>query len=466
MDTKTFLQDPTQAIVDLALAPEDLTTQNLLKKAEEIKTGRKQLKRLKKDKSSVAREFKAVETGTGEHVALLARMQAVSESYKSLEQSVRTQEKALRDAIDAIKESEGQSPPFYEVSSQQQYIGNIRVREVTTDEMPRWFEFVAHQKNAPAYCQEPWPEIIQSAFSNETRVWAAYSDQGDFLGGVPLTFFGSRLFGRFAVSVPYFNYGAVLTPYFNVMEALFDHLKGVCESERLSHIEIRTMQPGLGPPSVSKKVSMVLKLPKTQQRLDEQLGAKVRAQCKKAEPFDPEVRFGGLELLEDFYQVFAINMRDLGTPVYSKRWFQEILKAPDISATLVVVYVSGKPVSTGFLLGHNEILEIPWASTVKAANSMDANMWMYRKILGFAVRERYEFFDFGRSTKNAGTYRFKKQWGAQPYEHYWYYLLPAGGLIPSLSPDNPKYRLMISVWKRLPVWVVNIVGPLIVRSIP
>src|SRR5690606_24643145 len=112
------------------------------------------------------------------------------------------------------------------------------------------------------------------------------------------------------------------------------------------------------------------------------------------------------------------------------------------------------------------MLEIPWASTVKSANAMDTNMWMYRKILEFAVREGYEFFDFGRSTRDSGTYRFKKQWGARAYEHYWYYLLPKGGSMPGLNPDNPKYKLLIATWKLLPVWLTKIIGPPLVKNIP
>src|SRR5690606_26136713 len=114
----------------------------------------------------------------------------------------------------------------------------------------------------------------------------------------------------------------------------------------LSHIEVRTMQAELGDHASDKKVSMVLTLPPTEAELDEQLGAKVRAQYKKAQEYNPQVSFGKLELLDDFYQVFAQNMRDLGTPVYSREWFANILSATDVNSQLIVVYVSGRPVST------------------------------------------------------------------------------------------------------------------------
>ena len=76
----------------------------------------------------------------------------------------------------------------------------------------------------------------------------------------------------------------------------------------------------------------------------------------------------------------------------------------------------------------------------------------------FAIEQGYQYFDFGRSTQDAGTFKFKRQWGAEPYSHYWYYLLPPGAM-PGLNPDNPKYKLVIAIWKKLPVWLTKIIGP-------
>ena len=159
-------------------------------------------------------------------------------------------------------------------------------------------------------------------------------------------------------------------------------------------------------------------------------------------------------------------MRDLGTPVYSKNWFANILAAPAIKSAILVVYMDKKPVSTAFLVGNDKMLEIPWASTIQSANVKNANMWMYRRILSYAISEGYQFFDFGRSTMDAGTYKFKKQWGAQPYQHYWYYVLANGHQKPELNPDNPKFKLFIFMWKLMPVWLTKIIGPPIIKQIP
>jgi len=93
-------------------------------------------------------------------------------------------------------------------------------------------------------------------------------------------------------------------------------------------------------------------------------------------------------------------------------------------------------------------------------------MWMYRQILSFAINEKYKYFDFGRSTLGAGTYKFKKQWGALAYAHHWYYVLPEGESKPELNPDNPKYKLVIFLWKLMPVWLTKIIGPHIIKHIP
>jgi hypothetical protein len=111
-------------------------------------------------------------------------------------------------------------------------------------------------------------------------------------------------------------------------------------------------------------------------------------------------------------------------------------------------------------------MEVPWASTLRSANRYDANMFLYWELLRQACSSGYKVFDFGRSTRDAPTYRFKKQWGAQPKQLYWHYWLRDGGEPPKINPDNPRYRLVIYVWQRLPVWLTRLLGPGIVKFLP
>src|SRR5690606_455389 len=193
------------------------------------------------------------------------------------------------------------------------------------------------------------------------------------------------------------------------------------------HMELRERQPRPGWAERTDKVAMWLALPDDAAQLWQQVGSKVRAQVRKAQGHGLDFRIGGEELLDHFYAVFAANMRDLGTPVYSRRLFDIILREGPGEPVIVAGFdARGRPVSCAFLLRFNGRMEVPWASTLRSANSMNANMALYWRILEYACEQRCHTFDFGRSTADAPTYRFKKQWGAQPVQLHWHYWLAGG----------------------------------------
>ncbi|MEY4590671.1 MAG: hypothetical protein RL497_2747 [Pseudomonadota bacterium] len=422
------------------------------------------LKEAKQRKGEIARQFKSLTPGSEAHQQALLAMQQITAELKALElQLAQTQQPevtappapSVQPALTLIEPSALLNTPF-----------NCRLLEA--HEWGLWDAYVAKVSASNLYHYAIWLQIIKEQFAHEGVIWAAFDEQSRIIGGIPVVIFASSLFGRFGVSVPYFNYGGVLSEYFNVAQELIKTASVLCEQFNLRHIEVRCMQEGLFPggASLSKKSSLLLALPSSQAQLEQQLGAKVRAQYKKALEHAPQFFLGKSELLDEFYSVFAQNMRDLGTPVYAKNWFARLLEEPSLNCHIALVRMHGKPVSAGFLIGAGNMLEIPWASTVRAANTWNSNMWMYRQILGYAIDQGYHFFDFGRSTIGAGTYKFKTQWGAEPYTHHWYYLLPEGGQMPGLNPDNPKYKLVISIWKKLPVWLTKIIGPPIVANLP
>lgn len=425
-----------------------------------------QLKAVKLRKGEIARQFKSLTPGSPEHQAALAAMQAITAELKALEADI-----AALTAPQAPPEPQAKSQPLPAltlIDHTASHSAPFHCRALAPQEWGVWDAYVAKVCAANNYHYAIWLQLIKEQFGHEGIIWAAFDEQGRIIGGIPIVIFASQLFGRFGVSVPYFNYGGVLSEFFNVAQELIASAAGLCWQFNLRHIEVRCMQQGLMPSEhcSSKKASLILPLPASQSLLEQQLGAKVRAQYKKALEHRPQFTIGKSELLSEFYSVFAQNMRDLGTPVYAKSWFARLLEEPSLHCHIALVHMYGKPVSAGFLIGHGNMLEIPWASTVRKANGWNANMWMYRQILGFAIEQGYQFFDFGRSTQDAGTFKFKRQWGAEPYSHYWYYLLPPGGAMPGLNPDNPKYKLAISIWKKLPVWLTKMIGPPIVANLP
>jgi serine/alanine adding enzyme len=330
-----------------------------------------------------------------------------------------------------------------------------------------WNDYVGRGAGASVYHRYEWRRVIADVFRHDTHYFIARDRAGAVCGLVPLVRLRSLLFGDFLVSMPYFNYGGIVADDEFVAAALLDHVAEFARGLGVSHAELRHSAPLRADwPVRTDKVSMRLDLPQSAGTLDRQLGSKVRAQIKRPIREGAACAHGHADMLDDFYAVFARNMRDLGTPVYPRSFFAAILQALGDQARVFVVRWRGAPVAAGLVIGDRGRLEIPWASSLREANAIGVNMLLYWNVLEYGCQQQYASFDFGRSTVDAGTYRFKKQWGAQPRQLYWHYWLRSGAEAPVLNPSNPKYRLAIAAWQRLPLAVANRIGPLLVRNLP
>lgn len=210
---------------------------------------------------------------------------------------------------------------------------------------------------------------------------------------------------------------------------------------------------------------MRLPLPSTEEELERSFKSKLRSQIKKSREYELSLEWGQQELLPAFYDVFAINMRDLGTPVFSTRLFRKILSAFEGQAELCVVRREGQAIAGGLLVHDRGITEVPSASSLRRFNFTNANMFMYRGMLARAITQGSHTFDFGRSSEGSGTYRFKAQWGAQAHPAVWQYYVRKGSA-EDMRPDSGGKRRLVEVWKKLPVAWTRLIGPSIVRGIP
>jgi serine/alanine adding enzyme len=329
-----------------------------------------------------------------------------------------------------------------------------------------WDAYVARHPDASAYHDHSWGTLIHDVFGHDTHYLAVR--RGERIAGVlPLVRLKSWLFGDFLVSVPYFNYGGVLADSADDRDALLAAASDLARELGVSHVELRHQanEPAAWP-SRTDKVAMVLALPPGAEAFRKQLPTKLRSQTKRAVRENATTTFGGAELLDEFYAVFAENMRDLGTPVYPQRFFAAILDKFAARSTLAVVRHGGGPVACAFLIEHRGTMEIPWASSLRRVNHLSMNMFMYAQVLERAADRGVAHFDFGRSTMDSGTFRFKSQWGAVPRQLYWHYWLKSGGEPPRINPDNSKYRLAVSAWQRLPLAVATWLGPHLVKNLP
>lgn len=335
-------------------------------------------------------------------------------------------------------------------------------------ERQHWDQFVHAHPNGTIYHLSHWGEVIGRLFGQRCYYVQARDEGGARVRGVlPLVRLKSVLFGDYLVSMPYFNYGGALAENSLIAEALADRAALLAKNCGSRHLELRDTDPTPDRwPVRTDKVVMELELPAAVEHLWSGFTPKLRAQIRRPSKEGITAHVGGEELLADFYRVFSCNMRDLGTPVYPFSFFRAIFRAFPAHSNIVVAKHAGRTIAGGYLLGWRDRLEIPWASSLREFNRTGANMLMYWAALKHAIEKGFRVFDFGRSTPDSGTYRFKQQWGAQPRQLYWHYWLREGDRIPRLTPDNPKYRLAIAVWKRLPMFIANALGPLVVKNLP
>jgi FemAB-related protein (PEP-CTERM system-associated) len=193
---------------------------------------------------------------------------------------------------------------------------------------------------------------------------------------------------------------------------------------------------------------------------------KVRNQIRKAERSSLEIERGGASLVPEFYEVFARNMRDLGTPVYSRRLFEEVMRQFPERSQLHVVRWRGRAVAAGFTYRTDSMVQLPWASSIREFNPLCPNVLLYWDAMQYAQKSGAAVFDMGRSTPDEGTFKFKAQWGARPVPLHWEYVLLARQDVPNVSPANPKFHLAISLWQKLPLAFTRCFGPMIVRTSP
>ncbi len=344
----------------------------------------------------------------------------------------------------------------------------MEVRSFHDTDAVRWDEFVKSSPTGNCYQLAGWKKVIEESFGHKTFYMLCQNGDGRITGIVPIVHLKSWLFGSFMVSLPYFNYGGICAEDEESYELLLKEATALAGREKAGHIEFREhrlIQNGLQ--AKESKVSMVLPLPESAADLWKSLGSKVRNQVKRPEREGIYACIGQEELLDQFYEVFSENMRDLGTPVYSKAFFENILRTFPATSRICVVYTKEtRPIAAGLLVGFKHTLEIPWASSLRAYNHYAPNMLMYWMCLKFACESGYKQFDFGRSTPHEGSYRFKQQWGAQPQQLYWYYWTLSGRHLPELNPHNPKFTAAINMWRRLPLSITRLMGPMIVKNLP
>ena len=340
------------------------------------------------------------------------------------------------------------------------------IREAMDTDAGAWDGFLAGQPAGSFYHLYGWQGIVRSQFGHRT-IYLMAMEAGQVVGVLPLVLLSSRLFGRILCSVPFMNYGGPCAGSEAVTELLVTDAMERAKELSVDYLELRCAAPLATELPVSlRKVSMTIALDRDPDAIWSGFTSKHRKNVRRAFKNDLNVRAGGVELLPEFYAVLQRSWRDLGTPLYRMDYFRAILDTFSDSTRLYVCCHAGRPVSVALVGFHGGTAEGMWQGGVPQARDLQANYVLYWEMIRDICLRGCQEFHLGRSTADSGSEQFKSRWNAETRQLYWYFHRPLGGPMPALNVDNPRYRLAIAAWRRLPLWVAGSLGPPLARCIP
>jgi FemAB-related protein (PEP-CTERM system-associated) len=348
-----------------------------------------------------------------------------------------------------------------------------------------WDRYVRSHAHASLYHLFGWGNVIREAYGHSTHYLMDLArgrcgSEDRVTGILPVVHMKYAGFGNRLVSLPFLDGGGLLADNPDAEQRLLAAVVALGRQRGAQSIELRhercdgegllaVPEPtGRGLPRIatrSHKARMLLKLPESSEMLVKSFKSKLRSQINRALKEDFTTRIGGSELLEDFYEVFAVNMRDLGSPVHSARLMQRCMIEFREQSRIAVVYRSAQPVAAALVVGLGEVLRNPWASSLRKFATLGPNMLLYLQLLQYACDHGYRVFDFGRSTPGEGTYKFKEQWGAVPAPLHWHCISLDGRPPTAERTGEVPLRMAARCWRKLPVGVTKIIGPRIRKHI-
>ncbi len=340
----------------------------------------------------------------------------------------------------------------------------VAVRPLQDGDRQSWDDFVLACPAGTVFHLSAWKRVIERAFGHRTHYLLAR--RGSAVTGVlPLTHVKSLLFGSSLISNAFGVYGGPVAEDMESLHALEEAAVRLMESCGVPVLEMRGFSESRAAwPTKSGLYDTFRK------RLDPTLEGNLKAVPRKQRAM---IRKGMQNRLRSqidtdvdrLFCVYAESVRNLGTPVFPKSYFRIIREEFPQSSDIVTVTADGEPVASVLnLYFRDEVLPF-YGGGVHAARALAANDFMYWEVMRRACERGCHLFDFGRSKIGTGSHAFKRNWGFEPTPLVYQFRLPPGRATPDLNPLNPKFRLLIAAWKRLPLPVATRLGPLIVRGI-
>jgi FemAB-related protein (PEP-CTERM system-associated) len=335
---------------------------------------------------------------------------------------------------------------------------------VDRDDYPRWDAFVSGCEEATFFHLAGWRDVIGETFRQPTYFLFA-ERSGEIAGVLPLAHLRSRLFGERLISLPFCVYGGVATKDDEARRALVARAGELARQLRVEFLELRNRRVQQDLPASDRYVTFRKTLDPDPQRNMNAIPRKQRAMIRKgvAKGLACSINAG----VADFYRVYAESLRDLGTPVLPRRYFEALRRVFGDACEIATVRTGqgNRPIAAVMSFYFRDEVLPYYGGGTRTAREFHAYDFMYWQLLVHALGRGARIFDFGRSRQGTGSFRFKTHWGFEPVPlPYQYDLVRAEGM-PNVTPDNPRYHALIRLWQRLPVRATTLIGPWLARNL-
>ncbi len=337
------------------------------------------------------------------------------------------------------------------------------------DELRRIEAFVQSRPQATVFHRPGW--LLASAAGTGNRAHALLAERGGELSAyLPLTEIHSPLFGRMLAASGFAVGGGLLADNPRDAAAMFTALEELALRHSCPAIELRGgMLPQARAGWSIKQDShcgFVQPLAADGEAQLTQIPRKQRAEVRKGLAGDLTVSTGTSPAERAaHYAVYAQSVRNLGTPVFPAALFNAVLDEFGEGADILTVWHGADPVASVLSLYHGGAVLPYWGGGTHAARRLRANDRMYYELMLHARRCGCGQFDFGRSKTHSGAYDFKRNWGFEPEPLSYAQWTAPGAAARDADPTSVRHAARIALWKRLPLRLTNLIGPMIARGL-
>lgn len=336
------------------------------------------------------------------------------------------------------------------------------VRQLADDGAALWDAFVLAHPEATFFHLAGWKTVLERALGHRTHYLYTEAD-GRITGVLPLVHVKSLLFGNSLSSLAFCACGGALAADEGAVAALERAAVDLGRELGVDAVEFRYRRRS----AVARPVKLLYET--FSKPLHADMDANMQAIRSKQRNIIRKGMKNGLESREDgienFYAAYSESVRNLGTPVFPQALFAALCAVFPQHVQILSVYHGETIISSAMNFYFRDAVCPYYWGGVQAARQLNGNDFLAWEIMRHAAGRGCTVFDFGRSKKETGAYQWKLNLGFTPTPLYYEYELVRAAEIPDINPLNPKYRLLVAAWKRLPLPVSRLVGPWLARNL-